>query len=244
MNSCGKTSLLRALGLSVILAQAGCFVPASSFTFSPFKCMMTRILSRDNIMKGQSSFVAEMAELRAILKRARDGHTLVLADEITHGTEHTSGSSIFVSSVETLSARKVNFMFTTHLHNVYPLVRSIPNVKVFHLSVAFPPSQGGKDKKIVFERKLKNGPGGSIYGLEVCEFLGMDTEFLARAFQIRDMVTPDKADVIIRPKPRPSKYNCKKWSKHARYVATFQGYLQTNHWIHTILSINQSPITT
>ena len=204
MNSCGKTSLLRALGLSVVLAQAGCFVPASSFTFRPFRCMMTRILSRDNIMKGQSSFVAEMVELKAILKRANDPSTLVLADEITHGTEHTSGSSIFVSAVETLAKRQANFLFTTHLHNVYPFVKDIPNVNVFHLSVAF------EDKKIVFERKLKSGPGGSIYGLEVCEFLGMDTKFIARAFQIRAIITPDKADDVIKVKPRPSKYNKQK----------------------------------
>ena len=204
MNSCGKTSLLRALGLSVILAQAGCFVPASSFIFRPFRCMMTRILSRDNIMKGQSSFVAEMVELKAILKRANDPSTLVLADEITHGTEHTSGSSIFISAVETLARRRVNFLFTTHLHNVYPFVRGIHNVKVFHLSVAF------ENKKIVFERKLRDGPGGSIYGLEVCEFIGMNTEFIARAFQIRAIITPDKADDVIKAKPKPSKYNNKK----------------------------------
>lgn len=98
-------------------------------------------------MKGQSSFVAEMVELKAILKRANDPSTLVLADEITHGTEHTSGSSIFISAVETLAKRQVNFLFTTHLHNVYPFVRDVPNVKVFHLSVAF------ENMRIVFERK-------------------------------------------------------------------------------------------
>ena len=196
MNSCGKTSLLRALGLSVILAQAGFFVSASSFTFRPFRCMMTRILSRDNIMKGQSSFVAEMVELKAILKRAKDPSTLVLADEITHGTEHTSGSSIFISAVETLAKKQVNFLFTTHLHNVYPFVKDVSNVKVFHLSVAF------ENKKIVFERKLKNGPGGSIYGLEVCEFIGMDTEFISRAFQVRVIITPEKNDNTITPKPK------------------------------------------
>ena len=204
MNSCGKTSLLRALGLSVILAQAGCFVPASSFKLRPFRCMMTRILSRDNIMKGQSSFVAEMAELKAILKRAKDGSTLVLADEITHGTEHTSGSSIFVSAVETLAKRGANFLFTTHLHNVYPFVKDVPNVAVFHLSVAI------ENDEIVFERKLRDGPGGSIYGLEVCSFLNMDTEFIARAFQVRAMITPDKADKATMAKPTPSRYNSKK----------------------------------
>lgn len=204
MNSCGKTSLLRALGLSVILAQAGCFVPASSFTFSPFRCIMTKILTKDNIMKGQSSFVAEMSELRSILKRANDASTLVLADEITHGTEHTSGSAIFVSSVETLADRGVNFLFTTHLHSAYPLLQNIPNVEICHLSVAF------DDGKIVFERKLKPGPGGSLYGLEVCELLGMDTDFIARAFQIRNMITPDKAErTMILPK-KSSRYNDKK----------------------------------
>jgi DNA mismatch repair protein MutS len=203
MNSCGKTSLMKALGLSVIMAQAGCFVSASSFSFYPFKCIMTRILSRDNFMKGQSSFVAEMSELRAILKRATGPSTLVLADEITHGTEHTSGSAIFVSSVEALAKRKVNFLFTTHLHNVYPLVRDIPNVRTLHLSVAF------ADNKIIFERKLKDGPGGSIYGLEVCEYLNMDTDFLARAFQLRTMITPDKTEREDSPigKIKFNKYN-------------------------------------
>lgn len=186
MNSCGKTSLLRALGLSVIMAQAGCYVPASKFVLKPFRCIMTRILSRDNIMKGHSSFIAEMSELRAILKRATDASTLVLADEITHGTEHTSGSAIFVSSVETLAQRKVNFLFTTHLHNVYPFIKNISNVKTCHLSVTF------NARDILFERKLKDGPGGSIYGLEVCEYLDMDTKFIARAFRIRDEVTPEK----------------------------------------------------
>lgn len=209
MNSCGKTTLLKALGLSVILAQAGCFVPASSFKICPFSCIMTRILSRDNIMKGQSSFVAEMSELRAILKRAVDPSTLVLADEITHGTEHTSGSAIFVSSVETLSDRKVNFLFTTHLHNVYPFVRDVPNVRTCHLSVTFTHSGNGTvSRSIVFERKLKDGPGGSVYGLEVCEYLNMDTKFLARAFQIRDAITPDKTEQNMNIKLSP--YNKKK----------------------------------
>lgn len=201
MNACGKTSLLKACGLSVILAQMGCYVPASSYTFYPFKCIMSRIISEDNMVKGQSSFVAEMSELRAILKRANDSSTLVLADEITHGTEHTSGSSIFISCVETLAKRKVNFMFTTHLHNVHPFVCKISNVKIFHLSVKF-------DRYIIFERKLLDGPGDSIYGLEVCQFLNMDADFLARAFQIRKQINPQTNIIKL------SKYNSNKSVNH------------------------------
>lgn len=115
MNSCGKTSLLKSCGLCTILAQIGCYVPASKFEFHPFTRIMTRILSEDNMTKGHSSFVAEMLELRAILKRANGPSTLVLADEITHGTEHTSGSAIFVSCVETLAKRNVNFMFYIYI---------------------------------------------------------------------------------------------------------------------------------
>ncbi len=228
MNSCGKTTLLRALGLSVILAQAGCFVPASSYKIRPFSNMMTRILSRDNIMKGQSSFVAEMSELRAILKRAKGPSSLVLADEITHGTEHTSGSAIFVSSVETLAKRRVNFLFTTHLHGAYPFIRQIPNVRTCHLSVTF--SANGV-KSITFVRKLRDGPGGSVYGLEVCEYLDMDADFLARAFQIRDKVTPEKEETrstII----KVSKYNRNKIMKSCESCG-YAPRIQTDQPLHT-----------
>ncbi len=226
INSCGKTSLLKACGLSVILAQMGCYVPASEFRFHPFRCIMTRILSEDNFAKGQSSFVAEMSELRAIIKRAVDASTLVLADEITHGTEHTSGSAIFVSSVETLARRNVNFLFTTHLHNVYPFIKTIENVRTCHLSVSFSDnpaaealgssssnklsSKGAKASGIIFERRLKDGPGNSVYGLEVCRFLDMDTNFLARAFEVRKLVVADKTEKTGVSALKLSRYNKKK----------------------------------
>jgi DNA mismatch repair protein MutS len=228
MNSCGKTTLLRALGLSVILAQAGCYVPASSYRMRPFSCMMTRILSRDNIMKGQSSFVAEMSELRAVLKRAGGPRALVLADEITHGTEHTSGSAIFVSAVETLARRRVNFLLTTHLHGAYPFIRRVPNVRTCHLSVTF---RANGVKSITFERKLMEGPGGSVYGLEVCEYLDMDADFLARAFQIRDKVTPEKEEArstVI----KVSKYNRNKIMRKCE-SCNYAPRLPTDKPLHT-----------
>lgn len=183
MNACGKTSLIKACGVSVLLAQMGSFVPASSFEFSPFSKIMTRIKNEDNINTGRSSFVSEMMELRDILNRA-DSNTLVLADEITCGTEHISGSAIFASSVITLAQKKVNFMFTTHLHNIYRFIMNIENVKIFHLSVLFE----NNAKKIIFERKLKEGPGECIYGLEVCNYLNMDRNFLNMAFSIRNEI--------------------------------------------------------
>ena len=85
-------------------------------------------------------------------------------------------------------------MLTTHLHGAYPFMRQVPNVRTCHLSVTF---RANGVKSIAFERKLMEGPGGSVYGLEVCEYLDMDADFLARAFQIRDKVTPEKEECQV-----------------------------------------------
>ena len=206
MNSGGKTSLLKACGLAVVLAQMGSFVPASSFELSPFSTLITRILSEDNILLGRSSFVSEMRELRSIFSKTNNISngigTLVLADEITHGTEHTSGSAIFASSVITLASRQTNFVFTTHLHNVHPFISNTLNVRVCHLTVSV------HDGIIYFDRKLSDGPGSSIYGLEICEFMDMDPEFIAKAFFIRNQIEHDKSSTNLSPlNIKKSRYN-------------------------------------
>ena len=81
VNAVGKSSYMKSVGLSIILAQSGCYVPAKSFKYSPFKHLFTRISNNDNIFKGQSTFAVEMSELRAILKRCNN-NSLVLGDEL------------------------------------------------------------------------------------------------------------------------------------------------------------------
>ena len=88
-NSVGKSSYIKSIGLSVVLAQAGFFVPASKFIYSPFRKLMTRILSNDNLFKGHSTYVVELIELRSILNRG-DAHTLVCSDELANGSETNS----------------------------------------------------------------------------------------------------------------------------------------------------------
>ena len=78
-NACGKSTLMKSIGLTLIMAQAGFYVPCSNFKYSPYKQIFTRILNNDNIFKRQSSFAVEMSELRGILKRA-DKNSLVLGD--------------------------------------------------------------------------------------------------------------------------------------------------------------------
>src|SRR3990170_6803133 len=110
VNSCGKSSLMKAIGIAVVMAQAGMYVPAQSFDYKPYKFILTRILGNDNLFKGLSSFAVEMAELRSILKRANK-NSLVLGDEICHGTETVSAVSIVASAILHLSDRNSSFIF-------------------------------------------------------------------------------------------------------------------------------------
>ena len=127
-NAVGKTSLIKALGISVIMAQSGMYVPCESFTYSPYKYIFTRIIGNDNIFKGLSTFGVEMSELRVILNNC-DNNSLILGDELCSGTETDSALSIFNASIEVMSERKSNFMFATHFHEL-PHLKSMKNDEV------------------------------------------------------------------------------------------------------------------
>ena len=116
-NAVGKTSLIRALGISVILAQAGMYVPCSSFIFKPYTKIFTRILGNDNLFKGLSTFAVEMSELRTILTMC-DKDSLVMGDELCSGTESDSARSIFTAGLEWLHNLHTSFVFATHFHEI------------------------------------------------------------------------------------------------------------------------------
>ena len=194
-NASGKSSLMKAVGLNIILAQAGFYTASSDFQFSPYKHLFTRILNNDNIFKGESSFAVEVSEIRSILKRC-DNNSLVLGDELCNGTENISAQSIFASCVITLSKRYSNFIFATHLHGLMDMeeVKALDNVKAYHLKVEF-------DKKndiLIYDRKIQPGNGPPIYGLEVCKAMDLEDDFIQMADKIRrkllnveDSVVPD-----------------------------------------------------
>ena len=184
-NAVGKSSLMKAIGLNIIMAQTGMFVPCNEFTFNPFNYIFTRINDNDNLFKGQSSFAVEMSELRGILKRSNN-KSMILGDELCSGTESVSAQSIFAASVIKLSERNVNFIFATHLHELYKRkdIQSLENVKSYHLKVIFDP----KTKKLVYDRKLEEGNGPTIYGLEVCKAMDLDEDFLKLANKIRQEI--------------------------------------------------------
>jgi DNA mismatch repair protein MutS len=181
-NAVGKTSFIRSLGIAVIMAQAGMYVPCSSFHFKPYQCLFTRIIGNDNLFKGMSTFAVEMSELRTILKLS-DEYSLILGDELCSGTETQSAISIFVAGIQHLHHRKSSFLFATHLHEItdYDEITSLSSVQMKHLSVIY-----NKEKDtLVYDRKLKDGPGENMYGLEVCKSLQLPADFIEAAYKIR-----------------------------------------------------------
>ena len=192
-NAVGKTSFIRALGISVVMAQAGLYVPASSYKYSPYKYIFTRILGNDNIFKGLSTFAVEMSELRTILRLA-DKNSLVLGDELCSGTESISAISIFVSGIQTLNKLGCSFIFATHLHEIisYDEITSLHNVGMKHMSVKYDLI---KDS-LIYNRKLEDGPGTNMYGLEVCKSLSLPEDFLENAHKIRMKYHPETGSVL------------------------------------------------
>lgn len=202
-NAVGKTSFIRALGISVIMAQAGLYVPASSYQYKPYKYIFTRILGNDNIFKGLSTFAVEMSELRTIL-RLSDKNSMVLGDELCSGTESISAVSIFVAGVQKLATVNCSFIFATHLHEIinYDEITSLHNVGMKHMTVIY-------DKEndcLIYNRKLQDGPGNNMYGLEVCKSLNLPQDFLDNAHNIRMKYHPETGSIL---EQKSSRYNAK-----------------------------------
>ena len=205
-NAVGKTSLIRAIGIAIIMAQAGLYVPCSSFRFCPYTTIFTRILGNDNLFKGLSTFQVEMSELRAILRTATD-RSLILGDELCSGTEMDSAIAIFVAGLTQLHRVGCTFLFATHMHEIngYDEVRSLPRLCMKHLTVVYDKS---KDE-LVYGRKLADGPGASMYGLEVCKAMHLPNDFLefANAVRLRHRAPPSDLGILSF---EPSHFNARK----------------------------------
>ena len=203
-NAVGKTSFIRALGISLIMAQSGLFVPCSSFDFSPYNYIFTRILGNDNIFKGLSTFAVEMSELRTILRLA-EPNSLILGDELCSGTENTSAISIFVAGIQKLHQCQSSFIFATHLHEIvnYEEITNLTSVSLKHMAVIY-----DKEKDVlVYDRKLRDGPGNNLYGLEVCKSLSLPNDFLEAAYNIRMKYNPETSSLLSL---KTSHFNSKK----------------------------------
>lgn len=219
LNGSGKSCLSKAIALNVILAQAGFYVYAGSFRFSPFTKIFTRINCDDDLYNGLSSFAVEMSELRSILRLA-DKDSLVIGDELCKGTETESAVSLVAASIRWLSDRGVKFVFATHLHKLTSIdcIKDLA-IRVQHITSEY------RNGKLVFVRDLAPGQGDTRYGIEVASQILGFPEVTNNAMMIRNELHGDNN------KLKKSRYNSKVVMKQCHVCKTRQN-LHTHHIEH------------
>ena len=174
-NMAGKSTILRQIGLQVLMAQIGSFVPASRARISVADRVFTRVGASDNLVRGQSTFMVEMSETSAILHTAT-ARSLVLLDEIGRGTSTWDGVSIAWAVSEHLHNHiGSKTVFATHYHELTQLEDELPGVRNFNVAVE---ERGGG---IRFLHRLRPGGADRSYGIEVGRLAGLPEAVLRRA---------------------------------------------------------------
>ena len=176
-NMSGKSALLRQTALIVLMAQMGCFVPASAARIGLVDKIFTRVGASDNISSGESTFMVEMNETASILNNI-SSRSLVLLDEIGRGTSTYDGISIAWAITEYLHDHPVSrakVMFATHYHELNEMEASFARIKNYHVTV----KEVGN--KVVFLRKLKRGGSAHSFGIHVAAMAGMPRKVVERA---------------------------------------------------------------
>ncbi len=177
-NMAGKSSYLRQVGLIVLLAQIGSFVPAEQATIGIVDKIFTRVGAQDNIAAGESTFLVEMHEAANILNNATS-HSLILLDEVGRGTSTFDGISIAWSMTEyiheTLGART---LFATHYHELNALADRFARIQNYKVEVR------EHNDRVIFLRKVAPGTADHSYGIQVAQMAGLPEEVTSRAKEI------------------------------------------------------------
>lgn len=174
-NMAGKSTILRQVGLIVLMAQTGSFVPAASATIGVCDRVFTRVGASDNLVRGQSTFMVEMAETSAILHTATS-RSLVLLDEIGRGTSTYDGVSIAWAVSEHLHDRVgCKTIFATHYHELVQLAHELVAVRNYNVGVR------EVGEQILFLHRLQPGGADRSYGIEVGRLAGLPAPVIARA---------------------------------------------------------------
>ncbi len=194
-NMAGKSTSIRQVALTVILAQIESFVPAERARIGLCDRIYTRVGASDNLSRGESTFMVEMRETAALLSGAST-RSLVVLDEIGRGTSTYDGLSIAWAVAEHLvDAVKCRALFATHYHELCELEAQRPSLVVNYNVTA-----REKDGDIVFLHRLLRGPSHRSYGIAVARLAGIPAPVLARAKALLDRLetTPRGASSTAR----------------------------------------------
>jgi len=186
-NMAGKSTYLRSAALITIMAQMGSFVPATEALIGICDRIYCRVGASDNLARGESTFLVEMNETAFILNTATD-KSLVIMDEVGRGTGTNDGLSIaWAVSEDLLNRIGCRTLFATHFHELSLLAH--PHLANRSMEVI---EQG---EKIIFLRKLKEGPTAESYGIHVARLAGLSQEVLKRAGQIMKLLKERDTDL-------------------------------------------------
>lgn len=194
INACGKSSLMRACALNIIMAQSGMYVPSEYFEIKPYFNIFTRIDVIESFY--YSRFEMECLDMKSIYNRSGP-NTFVLLDELVSSTELNSALSISYAMCYFLKEFKATFIFATHLHSLYTLIENNKlNIDIYHLSI-----ETTIEGNVIYTRKLQKGQTDNLYGIEVAKnIIGADTPFIKEAYKIRNL--------LVNPiQPKKTKYN-------------------------------------
>ncbi len=198
-NMAGKSSYLRQVGLIVLLAQIGCFVPAERAVVGLVDKIFTRVGASDNLAAGESTFLVEMHETANILNNATS-RSLVLLDEVGRGTSTYDGMSIAWAMTEYLhDVIGAKTLFATHYHELAELEAHLAKVKNFNATVA------ETADKVIFLRKIERGAAQSSFGIEVAKMAGLPASVVARAKEILARLEREEAARVLEEKDLRSK---------------------------------------
>ncbi|MEI6516763.1 MAG: DNA mismatch repair protein MutS [bacterium] len=179
-NMAGKSTYIRQVGLIVIMAQMGSFVPAAEADIGVVDQVFTRVGASDDIARGRSTFMVEMQETANILNNAT-ARSLVILDEIGRGTSTFDGISIAWAVAEFLHNNpkvKAKTLFATHYHELTDLALTLSGVKNFNVLVS------ERNDQVVFLRKIVPGAADKSYGIQVARLAGLPAEVIDRAKEI------------------------------------------------------------
>jgi DNA mismatch repair protein MutS len=178
-NMSGKSAILRQTALCVIMAQIGCFVPASVAKMGIVDKVFTRVGASDNLSSGESTFMVEMTETASILNNLSP-NSLILLDEIGRGTSTYDGISLAWAITEYLNQHpyKPKTLFATHYHELNELEMPANGIKNFHVNVK------EQDNKVIFLRKLKPGGSEHSFGIHVARMAGIPKTVLNRSDEL------------------------------------------------------------
>jgi DNA mismatch repair protein MutS len=194
-NMAGKSTILRQIGLIVVMAQLGSFVPAESARIGVVDRLFTRVGASDNLAQGQSTFMVEMSETSAILHGAT-ARSLVILDEIGRGTSTYDGVAIAWAVTEFLHDKiGCKTMFATHYHELMQLPEQLEHARNLNVAVK---EAGGT---VVFLHRLERGGTDRSYGIHVAQLAGLPAPVVGRAQEVLKILEGDHRVVPGVPAP-------------------------------------------